>query len=835
MSLAPLDPAALGGEFVRINQAITAANDPAAWQPAAEALTGLLERIEAALQDGSIANWPPADSAKVISILLTIAAEYPQYRHETVRPTHALISGMEELRRRALGLSKLYFLQPAFTPLAQDFKIEIFPLLDDLLPGLPARRGGGVVRAMPFRVIHVGNIAERLMGFRVRTEDAFLKELLLAIYQRKYLRFGTSGVRGRWQRDFTETRARQVVQAVCDFLKAENFPPSAGAEDLSGRRIVIGYDSRRNAHRVASWAAEVCLANGFQVDMAYRDTPTPALIYYETEYLDPAEVAGAINCTASHNPPEWQGIKFNPRLGYPAPTNVTDAIASRLNEIQLTDRFLPSISLEEAEQAGKWRGFDPIADYTAWIQDNGHGNARIPVDFERIRRYFGDRLVIVDEMHGASRGYLPRLLGEIGVRFSVLHPQTDPRLPGLEYANPEEPFNAPLKEAVRQRGAILGLGMDTDADRFGVVDQGGVYFRPNQILPMLVRYLGVDRRLQGRVIATQTGSPLLEVLAGKIPGNEAFKPAADVIPAYVDHPFYQRSVGRRESRVYKHTFMVPVGIKYIEEQRRTDNRYKSIKDQDLPANWRDMILIGGEESSGLTTRGHITDKDGIWANLLIMDMIAYYGTRPEKPLHSLAEIWAETCALEGCRVSYGGREPESNTGRSDVDAILEAKEDLLNTYLDSFGEGQDNTLAGMELVYAGGVRYDVAEMQLRDESGNEHQFLRVRSSGTEPINRIYVEATRPETARRLMQTVLNRLEELIGRELRQAQTEWRLVDILTVTKLTEPMAQIARQAIAEKGWSMDSVLAKLQRVVEDPEALEGRNRRMTARWIEALR
>ena len=123
------------------------------------------------------------------------------------------------------------------------------------------------------------------------------------------------------------------------------------AQNFSGKRIVIGYDSRRNAPRVAEWVAQVCIANGFKVDFANRDTPTPVLVYYLTDYLDPEETAGLINCTASHNPPEWQGIKFNPHLGYPAPTNITDFIAFRLNEMQLLDQEAQVADLADAEDA----------------------------------------------------------------------------------------------------------------------------------------------------------------------------------------------------------------------------------------------------------------------------------------------------------------------------------------------------------------------------------------------------------------------------------------------------------------------------------------------------
>ena len=412
--------------------------------------------------------------------------------------------------------------------------------------------------------------------------------------------------------------------------------------------MVIGYDTRRNADLVAEWTAEVCLGNGFEVDFANRDTPTPALVYYLTDYLPADEVAGLLICTASHNPPEWQGIKFNPRLGYPAPSNVTDFLAFHINELQLVDDTARSADLAEARQRGRLRGFDPLDDYVSWIKDNGNGNARIPIDFDRIRKFFCDKSIVIDEFHGSGRGYLTRLAGEAGVRYTVVHAQRDPDLPGLDYANPEEPFIEPLKAKVAETGAQIGMGMDTDADRFGIVDKGGVYFRPNQILPMLIRYLGIERGLTGRVIATQTGSPLIEHLAGMISGNEANEPAKDALTRLCQSSLLCTiEIGAREDRVLKHAFLVPVGIKYIEEIRRTNRNYESEKP--LPDNWRDRILIGGEESSGLTTRGHVTDKDGPWANLLILDMLAYFGTREENPLTTMAEPFGmKRSSCPGC-------------------------------------------------------------------------------------------------------------------------------------------------------------------------------------------
>ncbi len=835
-----LDPARVGPIFVTAKRILTRAESPELWSPALQTMDRFLDLIETTLEDPL--DWSHSDTAKLFSVLLTVMAEAGQYRFETFtgdEERYDLLQGellpkMADLREHAIAVAKIYLQQPVFASLAQDIEHEIFPLLDSM--GATSGETSELARDryMPFRIVQVGNVVERLYGFRIRTTDWELlgdedtPGLLREIYDRKYARFGTSGVRGRWGLDFTEVRAKRVVQAVCDYLKDADVPPHVKAVDLQGKRMVVGYDSRRNARQVAEWAAQVCLANGFKIDFANRDAPTPALVYYLTDYLDEDDVGGLINCTASHNPPEWQGLKFNPRQGWPAPTSLTNFIAARANEYQLMDACAAEGDISRAEERGNVRGFDPIVDYSDWVLESGHGNQRIELNPERIRQHFGDEFVVIDEMHGAARGYLPRLLGEIGVRTKVIHAERDPNLPGLEYANPEEPFINPLKETVAEMDdAILGLGMDTDADRFGVVDLDGTYFRPNQVLPMLVRYLGIDRELKGRVIATQTGSPMLEVLAGMIPDNEAHEPESGVVPAFVDHPFYHRRVGDREDRVYEHTFMVPVGIKYIEEQRRTDRAYTFLKE--LPDGWRDRILIGGEESSGLTTRGHVTDKDGVWANLLIMDMIAYYG-------QTVAEIWEDTVELVGW-ATYGGRELDdepSNTGRADVDAVLEAKESLINDFLDRFkgkepGEAQ---FEGLDVIYSGGIRYDFVELQLQDDQGGVQHFLRVRASGTEPINRIYVESTDPVIAQRLMEAALSRLAELSAEEIKQAHSEWRLVEILSSTKASPALRQ-AVHAVIEKheDWTPGSVVGKLLRMLP---TVEGRNQKAIRAWIDVL-
>ncbi len=844
---AELDRSQLGPMFVKLIRNLTEAQFPEGWDKtelpehfieAINVTQRFLEAVKSALAQDL--QWSHAESAKLFSMLLTILAEAGQYRYETYSGDpqrralidQELLPRLAQLREQTIAVARQYLGQAVFSSIKDSINSGIIPLLESMSDTSGENSSLARDRYMPFRVIQIGNVVERLYSFRVRSSDVRLvgdensPGLLREIYDRKYTRFGTSGVRGRWGLDFTEVRARRVVQAICDFLKADQVPSYVGAEDLQGKLMVIGYDSRKNGRLVAEWTAQVCLANGFKVHFANRDTPTPALVYYLTDYLNPDEVAGLINCTASHNPPEWQGIKFNPRQGFPAPTSLTDFIAARANHLQLLDESARVADLSQAEASGALRGFDPIVNYTDWILDNGKGNQRITINPEKIRQHFQDKIIVVDEMHGVGRGYLTRLLGEIGVRYKVIHAQRDPNLPGLDYANPEEPFINTLKATVKELDdAVLGLGMDTDADRFGVVGQDGTYYRPNQILPMLIRYLGIDRQLTGRVIATQTGSPLLETLAGMIPGNEQNQPEPGVMPAFVAHPFYHNRVG--QGRAYQYTFMVPVGIKYIEEQRRTDRRYKFHKEP--PQDWRDTILIGGEESSGLTTRGHVTDKDGIWANLLIMDMIAYYG----KPLQ---EIWQDTTAVAGW-TSFGGQElndTPSNAGRADVDAVLEAKEELINDFLDRFkglspGQG---TWADLQVMSAGGIRYDFVELQLRDAQGGDQHYLRVRASGTEPINRIYVESSDPKIAQRLLQTALGRLEELSAAEIKKANSEWRLAEILSTTTQSPTLIQETRSVIASHAnWQRQSIISKLERMLP---TVEQRNQHAIRTWIETL-
>jgi phosphomannomutase len=283
--------------------------------------------------------------------------------------------------------------------------------------------------------------------------------------------------------------------------------------------------------------------------------------------------------------------------------------------------------------------------------------------------------------------------------------------------------------------------------------------------------------------------------------------------------------------------MVPVGIKYIEEQRRTDRRYRGLSP--LPENWRSTILIGGEESSGLTTKGHVTDKDGVWANLLVMDMLAYYGTRPGKPLKSIAEIWKDTVSMDGLWESFGGKEDfenpdkHSNTGRTDLDAILEVKENIINFYLEAFGPGKQNKIGDLDVVFSGGVRYDLVELRLRDTKNDIRHLLRIRASGTEPISRIYVESSASQTARSIMGLVLGEIENLTVQHIKTADSDWVVAETLVFTDITPKVISAVKEKIRTSKWRAKKVSENIQAFI-DNELLEKRNARKAKEWIKVL-
>jgi len=178
-------------------------------------------------------------------------------------------------------------------------------------------------------------------------------------------------------------------------------------------------------------------------------------------------------------------------------------------------------------------------------------------------------------------------------------------------------------------------------------------------------------------------------------------------------------------------------------------------------------------------------------------------------------------------------DPTSHAGRSDVDAPLEAKEAFIDYYLDLPDHPSQDGLkiAGLNIDYLGGIRYELVEMQLSDQSGDDHYYLRMRASGTEPINRIYIEAADLQVGQRMMAEVLKKLEDITANTLRNAHSEWHLVDMLCQSRLSEHTQQAVREVISKQQWSKAEILAKINQMTQ---ILEKRNRKVIQAWYKTL-
>jgi phosphoglucomutase len=361
------------------------------------------------------------------------------------------------------------------------------------------------------------------------------------------IKFGTSGWRGIIADDFTFSRVRIVTQAIADYLAAQG---------LKDKGIVVGYDTRFLSERFAAEAVKVFAANGIRSFLSNRDAPTPAVAF---EIIRKKAAAG-VNFTASHNPPEYNGLKFSPASGGPALPETTKDIETRANAI-LDRNSISTVPFPEAKQKGM---IEEVDLRKAYLDD-----LRKKIDFEPIRKA---RLKIaLDLLYGTGRGYLDTLLLDAGCSVTVLHGQRDPMF-GNRSPEPSEENLADLSSIIKKGRFDTGLAVDGDADRFGVIDADGSYINPNQVLALALDYLCRTRGWKGGAARSIATSHLVDAVAKK-------------------HGIDVYETG--------------VGFKFI---------------GDLLVQGK--IIFGGEESAGLTMKDHVPEKDGILACLLVAEMVS---------------------------------------------------------------------------------------------------------------------------------------------------------------------------------------------------------------------
>lgn len=461
------------------------------------------------------------------------------------------------------------------------------------------------------------------------------------------LRFGTDGWRAVMAEEFTFANVRFATQAIARYLKAH---------DLAHRGVVVGHDTRFLSDRFARCVVEVLAGAEIRSLLLEGDAPTPVVA---STVLD-RQAAGAIMVTASHNPPEWNGLKFIPDYGGPASPEITAEIEENM-ALSAPDEKIFTLPFAKAEEQGLVESVEPRAGYFARL--------RKLVDFDAIRR--AGLSVVFDPLYGSGRGYADALLSEAGARVKVLHNYRDPLFGGgAPDASPET--LRPLAQAVTAGGAALGLATDGDADRFGIVDSLGHHVSPNEFLAILLAHLLKRRKMTGRVVRSVATTHLLDRI-GKKYGVEVLE--------------------------------VPVGFKHIAKHMRKDD-----------------IILGGEESGGLSILGHIPGRDGSLACLLAAEVAAIEG----KPLTTvLREVMDEVGELHGRRITLDLPDEERR-----------------RRALETLRKDPPAYVAGIKVVDI----YDIDGIKLILGDGS---WLLVRPSGTEPVLRVHVEASSRDALRRL--------------------------------------------------------------------------------------
>jgi len=297
--------------------------------------------------------------------------------------------------------------------------------------------------------------------------------------------FGTSGWRAVMGEEFTFQNVRLVVQALANLLRAKY----AGA-DVS---VLVNYDTRFLSERFAVEAARILSHNKIQVFLSERDAPSQAQAYQ----IIKRRAQGGINFTASFNPPEYNGLKYNVETGAPAMPAETDALEKEIRRLQGDYSVFPGYPRTEYIER-----IDLRSDYLAFIQDK--------IDFELIRK--SGLKVAVDSLYGTSREYLDETLSENGVPVEEIHGYIDPYFGGIAPSCTEENLTE-LRRLVRDKKCDLGIATDADGDRFGIVDHRGNYILPNLVLAVLLEYLVAFKGWRGGIARSVATTHLIDRIA----------------------------------------------------------------------------------------------------------------------------------------------------------------------------------------------------------------------------------------------------------------------------------------------------------------------------------
>ncbi|HMJ22671.1 MAG TPA: hypothetical protein VK513_12215, partial [Terriglobales bacterium] len=298
------------------------------------------------------------------------------------------------------------------------------------------------------------------------------------------IHFGTSGWRAVMAEEFTFSNVRRAVTGIARYVVSQK---------TSGARVIVGRDPRFLGETFCAVASEILIAHGITPLLIAEAAPTPAISYAVIQ----EKADGAINFTASHNPPEYNGIKFSTPDGAPALPEVTKRIEAEIAASDAANNTPKSETKSATAQV-----LEPRSAYLARLREI--------VDLKVIQR--ANMRVVFDPFWGAARGYSDALLRDAGVDVSTVHDCRDV-LFGGHAPEPDDHLLEGCRERMRATKANIGIATDGDADRFGIVDADGTFFTPNYIVALLFDYLVESRGWKNGVAKSVATTNLINAVA----------------------------------------------------------------------------------------------------------------------------------------------------------------------------------------------------------------------------------------------------------------------------------------------------------------------------------
>lgn len=373
------------------------------------------------------------------------------------------------------------------------------------------------------------------------------------------IHFGTDGWRGRIAEDYTFANIRRCAQGFANYLLSKGF---------KDEWVVVGYDQRFNSENFASAVAEVLAANDLRVYLTDKVTPTPTISY---SVIDKKAV-GAVNITASHNPPTDNGFKVRDEHGGAIDPEGLKQIETKIPDSQDQTHH---ISRQDGINQGKIVLFDPNPAYVEQIH-------RL-IDVQRIKD--AGLNILVDPMWGNGMGWFPFFLKGGKSKVIEIHNVRNPIFPDMARPEPIPPnVDIGLQQTVKHNADVLVI-TDGDADRLGIGDESGQFIDQLRVYGLLGYYFLEVRKERGPIVKTISTTNML-VKLGKL----------------YNVPVYETGVG----------------FKYV-----------------APKMLETNAMIGGEESGGYAFRGHVPERDGILAGLYILDMMVQLNKKPSELLQEL--------------------------------------------------------------------------------------------------------------------------------------------------------------------------------------------------------